>query len=81
MPGLKVLSGQEIVKILKGFNFEIQNQKGSHIKLVRISEAGERQVLVIPNHKEIDKGTLRAIYRQSLKYISEDELFSHFYNP
>lgn len=80
MPGLKVLSGQDIVKILKGLNFAIQNQKGSHIKLVRISEAGERQVLVIPNHKEIDKGTLKAIYRQSLKYISENELFSHFYN-
>jgi len=80
MPGLKVLSGQDLIKILLDFNFEIQSQKGSHIKLVRFSETGEKQVLVIPNHKEIDKGTLKAIYRQSLKYIPEQKLFSYFYN-
>lgn len=53
MPGLKVLSGQDLIKILLDFNFEIQ----SHIKLVRFSETGEKQVLIIPNHKEINKGT------------------------
>ena len=80
MPGLKVLSGQDLIKIFLGFNFKIQTQKGSHIKLVRFSEKGEKQILVIPNHKEIDRGTLKAIYRQSLKYIPEDDLFPNFYN-
>lgn len=77
---LKVLSGGEVVKILRSFGFEIQSQKGSHIKLARITNTGEKQTLIIPNHPEIDKGTLKAIYRQSLKYILESELFPHFYN-
>jgi predicted RNA binding protein YcfA (HicA-like mRNA interferase family) len=79
MPKLKILSGSEVVKILHSFGFEIQSQKGSHLKLVRLTNAGEKQTLIIPNHPEIDKGTLKAIYRQSLKYISETELFPHFY--
>ena len=80
MPGLKVLGGQDLVKVLLKFNFKVQAQKGSHIKLVRFSETTEKQVIVIPNHKEIDKGTLKAIYRQTLKYISETELYPYFFN-
>ena len=80
MPKLKILNGGEVVKILRSFGFDMQSQKGSHIKLTRITSTGEKQTLIIPNHPEIDKGTLKAIYRQSLKYISETELFTHFYN-
>jgi predicted RNA binding protein YcfA (HicA-like mRNA interferase family) len=80
MPKLKILSGSEVVKILRSFRFEIQSQKGSHIKLARFTETGVKQTLIIPNHAEIDIGTLKAIYRQSLKYISETELFPHFYS-
>lgn len=80
MPKLKVLSGGEVLKILRSFGFEIQSQKGSHIKLVRHTRTGEKQTLIIPNYSEIDKGTLKAIYRQSLRYISETELFLHFFS-
>ena len=78
MPRLKVLSGEEIVKILKSFGFEIVAQKGSHIKMRR-EKSGLKQTLTIPNHKEIDRGTLKAIYNQSVRYISEIELRSYFY--
>ena len=54
-------------------------QKGSHIKLQRTLSDNIRQTLVIPNHKEIDKGTTKAIYRQALRYISEDKLKPYFY--
>lgn len=80
MPKHKVLIGGEVLKILRSFGFEIQSQKGSHIKLMRHTGAGEKQTLIIPNHSEIDKGTLKANYRQSLRYISENELFPHFYS-
>jgi predicted RNA binding protein YcfA (HicA-like mRNA interferase family) len=80
MPKLKVLSGGEVLKILRSFGFEIQSQKGSHVKLLRHAEAGEKQTLIIPNHADIDKGTLKAIYRQALRYISETELHPHFYS-
>jgi predicted RNA binding protein YcfA (HicA-like mRNA interferase family) len=79
MPKLKVLSGKDIIKILSKFGFVIQSQKGSHIKLSRTTPS-QRQVLVIPNHNEVDIGTLKAIFRQANKYISEKDLFPHFYH-
>lgn len=80
MPKLKSLSGKDVVKILESFGFAVASQKGSHIKLYRNTKANIRQTLTIPMHYELDKGTLKAIYRQTLRYIPEDTLFSHFYS-
>ncbi|MEK7553384.1 MAG: type II toxin-antitoxin system HicA family toxin [Patescibacteria group bacterium] len=80
MPKLKNLSGEELIKIFLNFNFIVAAQKGSHIKLARIQKDGVKQTLTIPNHLEMDKGTLKAIYRQALRYISEDDLKFYFYN-
>lgn len=79
MPKLKVLSGEKVIKIFLSFNFIMVAQKGSHIKLARVLSAGLRQTLTIPNHQELDRGALRAIYHQALKYIPENELKNHFY--
>lgn len=79
MPKLKILSGSEVIKILEGFGFAVASQKGSHVKLKRQREAGNNQILTIPNHKELDRGTLRAILRQASRYIPEAELIPHFY--
>lgn len=79
MPRLKVLSGENVIKILEFFNFAVTSQKGSHVKLRRTIKKSP-QTLTIPNHKELDKGTLRAIFNQASKYISESELMPHFYN-
>ena len=49
------------------------------MKLRRIGPNGERQTLTIPNHSELDTGTLRAIIRQAARYVSMDELQQHFY--
>lgn len=61
------------------FGFNVASQKGSHIKLQRMLENNTRQILTIPGHAELDKGTIKAIYRQALRYISESELKSYFY--
>ena len=79
MPRLKVLSGEDVIKILESFNFSVISQRGSHVKLRRTINK-IHQTLTIPNHKELDKGTLRAIFSQASKYISESELMPHFYN-
>ena len=55
------------------------SRRGSHIKLRRIAKDGSKQTLTIPNHSELDKGTIRAIFRQALRYIFEEDLCSHFY--
>lgn len=80
MPKLKVLSGQDVINIFISFGFSIANQKGSHVKLVRNSGEGMRQVLTIPDHHELDKGTLKAIYRQATRFIPESDLHKHIYH-
>ncbi len=41
----------------------------SHAKLVRITAAGERQILTVPAHEEfVAPGTLHAICRQALRF-------------
>ena len=79
MPRLKVISGAEVVRVLSIFGFQVASQRGSHIKLRRMDAGGGQQTLTIPNHKELDRGTLGAIYRQASRYIPERELRPHFY--
>ncbi|MBI2650724.1 type II toxin-antitoxin system HicA family toxin [Candidatus Woesearchaeota archaeon] len=64
MMKLPVLSGRDVIKILKKIGFEEKRQKGSHIILAKETEQGKK-VVVVPNHKEIDKGTLLEIIRQA----------------
>lgn len=51
-----VLSPAEIIKALSKIGFTLKSQKGSHMKFSN----GER-VVIIPNHSEIAKGTLKSI--------------------
>ena len=62
MSRLPVLSGKKRVQILQKHGFEFRRQKGSHIIL---RHSSSQIILTIPNHKELDRGTLRAIIRQS----------------
>jgi predicted RNA binding protein YcfA (HicA-like mRNA interferase family) len=78
MPKLKVLSGQEIIAILQSFDFFIAGQKGSHVKMKRVM-GGISQTLTVPNHKELDRGTVKAVYDQASRYISADKLREFFY--
>jgi predicted RNA binding protein YcfA (HicA-like mRNA interferase family) len=79
MPKLRRLSGAEVIHLLEGFGFIIQSQAGSHVKLRRIGPYGQKQILTIPGHRELDTGTLRAIFRQASRYIPEEDLRRHFY--
>lgn len=79
MPKLRVLSGKDVLRILTQFGFEIHSQRGSHVKLRRKGPLGTQQTLTIVSHDELDKGTLRAIFRQACRYIPEPDLLTHFY--
>ena len=79
MPKLRRMSGQEAIAIFQSLGFQIHSQRGSHVKLRRTGPEGERETLTIPNHVELDAGTLRAIIRQSTRYVSLDVLQRHFY--
>ena len=69
MPKLKALSGKEVIGVLEELGFSVVNQKGSHVKLKRVVDGGISQTLTIPNHSDLDKGTLKAIYNQAVRYV------------
>ena len=79
MPKLRVLSGRKVVAIFERLGFLVAYTKGSHAKLVR-RVGTEEQVLVVPLHKELDKGTQRAIYKQTLAYVNEKDIRPSFYS-
>lgn len=62
MSGLPRVSGREAVAALTKAGFRIRRQKGSHIILRRDQPFAQT---VVPDHSELDRGTLRAIIRQS----------------
>jgi predicted RNA binding protein YcfA (HicA-like mRNA interferase family) len=79
MPKLRVLSGRDVLTILGSFGFQVLTQRGSHIKLRRVLPDGQTQTLTVPDHKEMDRGTLHAIYRQACRFIPETDLRPRFF--
>jgi predicted RNA binding protein YcfA (HicA-like mRNA interferase family) len=58
---LPIISGLECVKALEKIGFVVDRQRGSHIIMVREEP---RTTISVPDHKELDRGTLRRIIRQ-----------------
>jgi predicted RNA binding protein YcfA (HicA-like mRNA interferase family) len=79
MPRLKRLSARQILKILQTFGFSVVSIRGSHAKMKREIEGRPSQILTVPLHRELAPGTVQAIYHQALRFISEQDLYSHFY--
>lgn len=69
MSMLPRLSGREVVSALARLGYEKDRQKGSHIVLRQSAYPHRR--LVVPDHKEIAKGTLRAIIKQAGLTVEE----------
>ena len=68
MSRLPVISGQECMKTLTKVGFYLRRQRGSHLILRRDNPITH---VVVPNHKELDKGTLRSIIRQAQLEVDE----------
>lgn len=69
MSVLPRVSGREVVAVLSKLGYEKDRQKGSHIVLRQVAYPHRR--LVVPDHKEIAKGTLRAIIKQAGLTVDE----------
>lgn len=57
MSNIPQVSGQEMIKALGKIGFIVVRQRGSHIRLVK-NQGSLKQLVTIPNHKVIRKGTL-----------------------
>ena len=62
------VSGQECIKALSRIGFVVIRQQRSHIVVRRDNPFAQ---LVVPDHKELDRGTLRAIIRQAGMTVEE----------
>ncbi len=63
------VSGREVAAALASLGYEKDRQKGSHIVLRQAVHPHRR--LVVPDHKEIAKGTLRALIKQAGLTVEE----------
>ena len=68
MSKLPSISGKECIKVIEKIGFYQKRQEGSHIIMRRDEPFAQ---VVIPNHLEISKGTLRAIIRDIELIIEE----------
>ena len=57
---LPTVSGQALISFLKSLGYEVVRQRGSHVRLQKLTPAG-RHKLTIPDHNPVAKGTLADI--------------------
>ena len=85
MPKLRRLSGSDIVRILEqNFGFTVIRIRGSHHILRRtviVQRREEIQTVNVPVHgsKPLAPGMLKRLYREMLRYFTEEELRKYFY--
>lgn len=73
------LSGSELTKLLERFDYTIDHQTGSHMRLT--TERNGEHHLTIPNHNPLKAGTLSAILRDVAEHLglSRDELLAELF--
>jgi predicted RNA binding protein YcfA (HicA-like mRNA interferase family) len=79
-PRLRRLSARDVLAALNSFGFQVVGTKGSHAKLRRLTEDHQRQTMTVPLHKDLDVGTIQAIYRQATRFVPETDLRAWFYD-
>lgn len=58
----RTFSGRQLVKALHRLGFVVDHQRGSHVFLHNL----ERNIsVIVPDHKEIKKGTLHSILKKA----------------
>lgn len=68
MSKLPQVSGTDAVRALQKVGFSVRRQHGSHIIMRRENPFAQT---VVPNHRQIDRRTLRAILRQTNLSVEE----------
>ncbi|MGA9115813.1 MAG: type II toxin-antitoxin system HicA family toxin [Bacteroidota bacterium] len=68
MSRLPRLAGRACITALLKAGFQVKRREGSHVILRRQDPFCQ---VVVPDHKELDRGTLRAIIRQAGMSIEE----------
>jgi predicted RNA binding protein YcfA (HicA-like mRNA interferase family) len=67
-PHFPVMSGSEMIVLLRRAGFVQVSQKGSHVKM----RHSDGRTAIVPNHKELAQGTLRSIVLRQAGLSEED---------
>jgi len=71
------VSGEELVRLLRNFGYQVTRQAGSHIRLTSTFKITEHHV-TIPAHKQLRIGTLAEILGDVASYLGfERDDFIH----
>jgi predicted RNA binding protein YcfA (HicA-like mRNA interferase family) len=62
MAKFPLLPARKVINALIRLGYSIDHQKGSHIVL---KNTNEQRTIVVPDHDELDRGTLKAILKQA----------------
>ncbi len=65
---IPILSGREVVTAFERLGWIFERQKGSHMIMTK---AGEFATLSVPDHREVARGTLRALIRTANITVDE----------
>jgi len=68
MNKLPIVSGKECIAALEKAEFYVKRRESRHVILRRDDPFAQ---VVVPDHREIDRGTLRAIIRQTGLSVDE----------
>ncbi|MCL5069588.1 MAG: type II toxin-antitoxin system HicA family toxin [Actinobacteria bacterium] len=74
-------SSDNLIQLLKKYDYKITRQTGSHIRLTSNIKSKEHHI-TIPKHKDLKIGTLNNILKDISKYLElnkEDLIQSLFY--
>jgi predicted RNA binding protein YcfA (HicA-like mRNA interferase family) len=61
------VSGEQVIKALVKAGWNVERQRGSHVVLYKEGTG----IVVVPLHRELDRGTLRGIIKQSKMSVRE----------
>jgi predicted RNA binding protein YcfA (HicA-like mRNA interferase family) len=62
MPPVPLIPTDTVVRVFESFGWTAERNRGSHIMMTKV---GEVATLAIPQRRELLRGTLRSLIRQS----------------
>ncbi len=75
------ISSDNLIQLLKKYDYKITHQTGSHIRLTS-NIKGKEHNITIPKHKDLKIGTLNNILKDISRYleIDKDNLTQNLFN-
>ncbi len=68
MTNIPAMSGRDVIRTFEALGWWVDRRRGSHVVMLK---SGETASLIIPDHKEVRKGTLRSLIQDAGLTVDE----------